>query len=67
MSISTRIQNLLDRGFDEYSAVAHSLAEYPTTKTEAAEYAARVYGIQVRKSWTLRQIIKAVGTEIANR
>ena len=64
--IDRQVQDRLNRGFDEYSAVAHSLAENPTTKTEAAGYAAERYGVQVRKSWSVRQIIVAVGTEIAN-
>ena len=65
--IDRRVQDRLNRGFDEYSAVSHSLAESPTTKTEAADYAAERYGVQVRKSWSVRQIIVAVGTEIVNR
>ena len=64
--IDRQVQDRLNRGFDEYSAVAHSLAENPTTKTEAADYAAERYGVQVRKSWTVHKIIEAIGTEIAN-
>ena len=62
--LQAKIQDRLDRGFSLYSATAHSLAE--GTKAEAEDFAARVYGVEVRKSWTMRQIIEAVGTEIAN-
>ena len=66
MSIAARVQARISRGMDEYSAVSHSLAENPTTKAQAAEYARTVYGVDVKKSWTIRQIIVACGTEIAH-
>lgn len=63
--IDRRVQERIERGFNTYSAVSHSLAEHPTTKAQAAEWATITYGIGVRKSWTLRKIIEACGVEIA--
>lgn len=63
--IDRRVQERIERGFNDYSAVSHALAERPTTKAQAAEWATITYGVEVRASWTIRQIIEACGVAIA--